>query len=116
MDLTIQDEVTLGIAAFFFACTAGMFVIWRGSRKLRDALDGQDGHRLMVIFTNIFAIDVLLLFSTGFRTIMAINDDQWLIARQIIGVVTFMLFMAVHVWALISVRSLIKTKNDLIDK
>ena len=105
------DPLTYFIAVFTATLTAGLFLLWRRAVSLRDALDGKEGHRLMAIFANIFAVDTLVLGSTAVRTALLFNHEFDLL-RQLMGVVTWLMFLGVHFWALLEVRGITRDKRD----
>lgn len=106
-----EGPLNLAVAAFVAVVTLIMFRIWFLSARLRDALSGQDGHRLMVIFTRLFAVATITTAIGVARWIaLAIDPNaEWF--RQVTTYLSTTLFLAVNVWALLSVRAIIESGN-----
>lgn len=100
-------NLTLAVFVGFVACV--LFYLWRKAVALRDALDGQDGHRLMVIFARLFLVGSITsgLGVVRWASLVYLPEDEWL--RQGIGAVNAGLVIGVNVWALLSIRAIIES-------
>lgn len=105
------DYVILGIGVFYALIAAGLFVLYRRSARLRDALKGRDGYRLMRIFARIFAVDTLVMASTAVRAVMA-QSTHLDVPRQVLSMLSGLAFMAVHIWALLEVKAIINERSE----
>lgn len=104
-----EAPVNLTLAVFVGLVAFVLFYLWRNAVALRDALNGKDGHRLMVIFARLFLVGAITsaLSVVRWLSLVVAPDAEWL--RQVIGFINAGLLISVDVWALLSVRAIIES-------
>ena len=104
-----EAPINLTLAVFVGLVAVVLFYLWRKAVALRDALDGKDGHRLMVIFARLFLVCSITsaLGVVRWLSLVYLPEAEWL--RQIVAAVNAVLMVSVNVWALLSIRTIVES-------
>lgn len=93
---------------FTLAVSASFFVLWLRARRLRDALKGQDGYKLMRILSNLFLVTGIFLLLTSLRQVLYISSpDDTELFRYAMAFVGALMLLGAFAWALFSIRAII---------
>lgn len=104
-----QDSVLAG-AVVAVTIAAILIFLWTRARRLRNALEGQEGHRLMVIFCNLFLIDAAVMVNAASRSVLAVFwGTQTMELRVLMSIIAWVMFVGIHAWVLLSIRDLINS-------
>ena len=107
-----QAPILVGLLLFTIFISVLFFYFWLKARRLRDALKGQDGHRLMVVFTNLFLWNgIAVAIGAARQVVLLTTGDSTLFIRSIMSFVGSAIIVGSFIWTYLYIRSLINSRN-----
>lgn len=104
-----NDYLTLLLSVFVLGLSLFLFYLYRGSREVQNELKGKDGYRLITIFVRLFLIGAISGIVSALRNFSIIIWPDAELFRIILTGAIWTLTLGADIWALLSVRAIIRS-------